>query len=260
MKTESSVDGHTTIRFGSLFSGIGGMDLGLERAGMECRWQVEVDPYCRKVLEKYWPNVKRFEDITKVTGGELEPVDLICGGFPCQDISFAGYGAGLAGERSGLWYEFARIIRLVGPSFVLVENVAALLVRGMGDVLGTLADLGFDAEWSTFTACSVGATHMRRRLFIVAYTNRLNGWKGFRDSHARAFRPLQEVDSFTSSRAIAKARLANPSELYGGAYELATGMDRNRGVGNSVYPDVAEWIGRNIVRSIPHQNPKSDGR
>ena len=133
---------------------------------------------------------------------------------------------------------------------MLVENVAALLVRGMGDVLGTLADLGFDAEWSTFTACSVGATHMRRRLFIVAHANRLNGRKGFRDSHARAFRPLQEVDSFASSRARAKARLANPSELYGGAYELATGLDRNRGIGNAVHPDVAEWIGRRIVGAL----------
>lgn len=234
------------LTFGSLFTGVGGMDLGLERAGMVCKWQVEINEYCQRVLARRWPNVKRYGDITQLDGSELEPVDLIAGGFPCQDISFAGFGAGLDGERSGLWYEFARIIRLVGPDFVLVENVAALLVRGMGDVLGTLADLGFDAEWSTFTACSVGATHMRRRLFIVAHSNRLNGRKGFRDSHARAFRPLQEVDSFASSRACAKARLANPSELYGGAYELATGLDRNRGIGNAVHPDVAEWIGQRI--------------
>jgi len=235
------------VTFGSLFSGIGGMDLGLERSGMKCLWQVEKDPFCRKVLARHWPDVKRYGDIKKLTGDELEPVDVIAGGFPCQDISFAGYGAGLDGERSGLWYEFARIIRLVGPDFVLVGNVAALLVRGMGDVLGTLADLGFDAEWSTFTACSVGATHMRRRLFIVAHSNRLNGREGFRDSHARAFGPLQTIDSFASSRACARARLANPSELYGGAYELATGLDRNRGIGNAVYPDVAEWIGRRIL-------------
>ena len=87
------------------------MDLGLERAGMKCRWQVEIDPFCQKVLAKHWPNVRRYGDIRGVQ--HLEPVDLIAGGFPCQDISFAGYGAGLDGERSGLWREFARIIRLV---------------------------------------------------------------------------------------------------------------------------------------------------
>jgi DNA (cytosine-5)-methyltransferase 1 len=101
------------LTFGSLFTGIGGMDLGLERAGMKCRWQVEINDYRQRVLAARWPHVKRYGDITKLTGDELEPVDCIAGGFPCQDISFAGYGAGLDGERSGLWYEFARIIRLV---------------------------------------------------------------------------------------------------------------------------------------------------
>ncbi len=106
------------MKFGSLFAGIGGFDLGLERAGMECRWQVEIDDYATKVLEKHWPDVKRYRDIRDVN--DLEWVDLICGGFPCQDISYAGKGAGIEGARSGLWSEYARIIRLVRPRFTEV--------------------------------------------------------------------------------------------------------------------------------------------
>ncbi len=165
------------LTIGSLFSGIGGLELGLERAGLgPVVWQVEKDAYCRAVLAKHWPDALRFDDVLTVGAHNLPPVDVICGGFPCQDISYAGRGAGLAGERSGLWYEFARIIREMGPRFVVVENVAALLDRGMGDVLGTLSDLGYDAEWSCIQACDVGAPHYRDRIFLVAYPAR-DGWR-----------------------------------------------------------------------------------
>lgn len=203
------------MTFGSLFAGIGGLDLGLERAGFECRWQVEIDPYARRVLAKHWPDVARWDDVrtfppdvadAECIGGESRgiggivgcqagageedgsqrkrhgspiddrgpadsrwSVDLICGGFPCQDISFAGKGAGLAGERSGLWSEFARVIGVLAPRYVLIENVAALLVRGLDQVLGTLASLGYDAEWHCLPATAVGAPHIRDRVFIVAY-------------------------------------------------------------------------------------------
>ena len=166
------------VTVGSLFSGIGGIELGLERSSNEYArfktvWQVEIDDYARRVLEKHWPDVRRWDDVRTFPA---EPVDewgcdLICGGFPCQDISYAGKGAGLSGERSGLWYEFARVVSVVRPRYVLVENVAALLTRGLGDVLGTLASLGYDAEWSVVSACSLGAPHTRERLFIVAYPN-----------------------------------------------------------------------------------------
>lgn len=237
------------MTFGSLFAGIGGMDLGLERAGMVCKWQVEIDPFCQKVLMKHWPEVPKYGDIRSVRGDELERVDVIAGGFPCQDISLAGFGAGITGARSGLWFEYARIIRLVRPRFVVVENVAALLVRGMGEVLGTLASLGFDAEWSIVSACSMGATHMRRRVFVVAYPNGFDGWSRFRDTHAQQEREIQEINRFARSRSSSKARLANPSELYGGAYELSQGLDRNKGIGNGVYPCCAEWIGRRIMEA-----------
>lgn len=221
---------------------------------MECRWQVEIDPFCQQVLAKHWPEVKRYGDITKLDGTELEPVDLICGGFPCQDVSIAGFRSGLDGNRSGLWADMLRIVRDVRPRYVLVENVSGLLVptkpeqpAPIARVLGDLASGGFDAEWSRFLACSVGAPHMRPRVFILAYANGIDGSPRLRDSVERAFRSLQEIDGFASARARSKARLANPSELYGGAYELANGLDRNRGIGNAVYPDVAEWIGRRIM-------------
>jgi len=162
------------MTFGSLFSGIGGIDLGLERAGMECRWQVEIDPYCRKVLAKHWPDVRRYEDVREVGSDNLKPVDLIAGGFPCQDVSVAGKRAGIKeGTRSGLWFEFHRIICELRPSYVIVENVPGLLANGMGRVLGDLAEIGYDAEWEVLSAADVGAPHLRRRVFIVAYTTEL---------------------------------------------------------------------------------------
>jgi len=161
------------LRVLDLFSGMGGFSLGLEATkGFETIAFCEIDPFCRKVLAKHWPDVPCFEDITKLEMGELNglgKVDVICGGFPCQDISCAGKGAGIHAARSGLWWEMLRIIRLVRPRYVLVENVAALLNRGLDEVLGSLAESGYDAEWNIVSAASVGAPHLRKRVFIVAY-------------------------------------------------------------------------------------------
>lgn len=187
-----------SFTFGSLFSGIGGIDLGLERAGMQCAWQVEIDEYASKVLQKHWPNVARFRDIRTVGRVDLEAVDLIAGGFPCQDISGAGKRAGITGERSGLWSEFYRIICELRPRYVLVENVAALLYpikrkrngrvvsiehAPIGRVLGDLASCGYDAEWQILSAAAFGAPHIRERVFIIAYPAR-NGCEG------REYQPL----------------------------------------------------------------------
>ena len=148
------------MTFGSLFSGIGGMDLGLERAGMECRWQVEIEPSALEILKSRWPDVPKYEDITKVRSDELAEVDILAGGFPCQDVSFAGAGLGLSGTRSGLWFEMLRIIRDIRPRYVLVENSPALTARGLGTVLGDLAQMGFDARWGVFGADEAAlATH-----------------------------------------------------------------------------------------------------
>jgi DNA (cytosine-5)-methyltransferase 1 len=157
-----------------LFSGIGGFSLGLERSGaFETVAFCEIEPFCRKVLKKHWPEVPQYGDIRGLSASQLEldgiRVDAICGGFPCQDISTAGKGAGLAGERSGLWFEFARLIGEIRPRYVIVENVSALLVRGLDAVLGSLAEIGYDAEWHCIPAWFVGAPHGRDRVWIVAY-------------------------------------------------------------------------------------------
>ena len=165
------------ITFGSLFAGIGGFDLGFERAGMTCKWQVEIDDYANRVLEKHWPDVRRHGDIKTFPPGDPDDwrVDCICGGFPCQDISYAGRGAGLDGERSGLFFDAMRVVRELEPRVVVLENVAALLTRGMDDVLGTLASIGFDAEWHCVPAAAVGAPHIRDRVFIIGHRTGILG-------------------------------------------------------------------------------------
>jgi site-specific DNA-cytosine methylase len=173
------------ISIGSLFSGIGGLELGLERALQTRRlaprvsWQVEIDPFCTRVLERHWPHARRWQDVrdfathleTYESARRLHAVDVLCGGFPCQDISVAGSGAGLAGERSGLFFDLARIVRALRPRVVVLENVSALLARGLDVVLGTMAACGYDAEWDCVPASSVGAPHQRDRVFIVAHTS-----------------------------------------------------------------------------------------
>jgi DNA (cytosine-5)-methyltransferase 1 len=257
------------MTFGELFAGIGGFSLGLERAGMECKWQVEIDPYATAVLKKHWPEVPKHEDVRTFPPQGDYSVDLICGGFPCQDISVAGKGAGLAGERSGLWYEFARIIGVIRPRYVLVENVAALLTRGMGTVLGDLSALGYDAEWQVIPASAVGAPHRRERVWIVAYANDEGqpdvpfddeSWRGVSESqgadvaHANGER-LQKRQGQDASGARANGRaVVERSEWWESepdvgrvAHGVPSRVDRLRCLGNAVVPQVVEVIGRTIL-------------
>lgn len=234
-----------------IFSGIGAFSLGLERAGMHTVAFCECDSYCRRVLAKHWPETPCYDDVRSLTADRLRAdgisVDVICGGFPCQDISRAGTQLGMDGDRSGLWREFARLIRQLRPSYALVENVAALLDGPLGTVLGDLSECGYDAEWSTVSACALGATHMRQRVFVVAYPNGVDGRQGLRHTASQSQRALQAIDSLARSRAGWRARLAHPSELYGGADGLAFGMERNRAIGNSLVPQIPELIGRAIL-------------
>ena len=155
-----------------LFSGIGGFSLGLERAGFETVAFCEVDKKCQAVLKKHWPNVPIFDDVSNLNGENIgQKVDVICGGFPCQDISLAGKGAGLAGKRSGLWSEFHRLIKEIKPKYAIIENVSALRSRGLDQVLREISEIGYDAEWHCITASSIGAPHRRDRIWIVAYAN-----------------------------------------------------------------------------------------
>lgn len=157
------------ISFISLFAGIGGIDLGLERAGCRCVCQVEIDPFCRRVLAKHWPEVQRHEDVTRFDAtGYRGSIDLVAGGFPCQDISTAGKGAGLEGERSGLWFEMLRVVREVRPRWVFAENVPALRTRGADRVFADLEAEGYSCRSFVVGAWAVGAPHRRDRVWIVA--------------------------------------------------------------------------------------------
>ena len=249
-----------SLTFGSLFAGIGGLDLGLERAGMKCEWQVEIDPYALNVLHKHWPDVPKWRDVRTWPPKGLAPgdfyVDLICGGFPCQDISNAGKRAGIDGERSGLWREFARIVRVVRPRYVLVENVSEILVRDLGRVLGDLATCGYDATWQSIQAAHVGAPHRRERVFIVGYSDEF-GFPESRDFDCRTQAALQEESSrgFWRRSGVGKlsgahrhrVRWCPVDSICGVVDGTAKRLDRYRTVGNSVVPQVAEFIGRLIV-------------
>ena len=156
----------TMLTIGSLFAGIGGMEKGLEDAGLgPVLWQVEINPYCRAVLARHWPNATRYSDVVTVTG--LAPVDVICGGFPCQDVSGAGKRVGMSGARSGLWSEFARIVSELHPRFVVVENVASGKGRWLPTVRAQLCELGYGTRAYALSAADVGAPHLRRRVFVV---------------------------------------------------------------------------------------------
>jgi len=155
---------------GSLFSGIGGIELGFERAGgFEVRWFVENDNYAQAVLRKRWPDTPVHGDITRLNIAGLPRIDILTGGFPCQDISNAGKRAGIEGSRSGLWHYYREAISELRPKIAVVENVSALTFRGLREVLGDLAEVGYDAEWHCVPASAVGAPHQRDRVFIIAF-------------------------------------------------------------------------------------------
>ena len=155
------------LTIGSLFAGIGGLELGLEWAGLgPVLWQVEIDPFCRAVLARHWPNVTRYNDVTRPRN--YPNVDVVCGGFPCQDVSVAGAGRGIGGARSSLWWHFADVVRQVRPRFVVVENVASGAKRWLPHVRHQLHVLGYGTRAVALSAFDVGAPHLRRRIFVVA--------------------------------------------------------------------------------------------
>lgn len=235
------------LTHGSLFAGIGGFDLGFERAGITTVWQVEIDDYCRKVLARHFPNAQRFIDIRECGKNNLPWVDILSGGFPCQDISNAGKRVGIDGERSRLWSEYARIICELRPRYVVVENVAALLTRGMGRVLGDLAAAGFDCEWDCVPLGAFGAHFLRDRVFIVASRSMPIGQRsqGSRPRPTGAWSE-QQFEGLLRDQ----LQLAVPAGRFG---RVSVGvphrMDRLWGLGDAVSPYQTEWIGRRIVEA-----------
>lgn len=263
------------LRIGSLFSGIGGLELGLERAGVgRTVWQVERDEFCREVLARHWPDAERFDDVCTVGAATLTRVDVICGGFPCQDVSLAGKRQGLAGERSGLWREYARIIAEMLPAVVIIENVLGLLTSGMRSVLADLAALGFDAEWTVASASQFGAPHRRRRVYVVAaHLDRVRlrrepGWLGRSleserapfDRHAAAEIAAADPDGVRRlESAIRFAELRGWAGHCGWTLGPLARMDdgvservgkQRKALGNAVVVQAAEAVGRALMDAL----------
>jgi len=297
------------LTVGSLFSGIGGLDLGLERAGMRVAWQAENDPYCSAVLARHWPDVPNLGDVTSIDWAEVPRVDLICGGYPCQPFSVAGRQLGELDPRH-LWPHMLDALRVLRPRFALLENVAGHLALGFGRVLGDLAEIGYDAEWDCIPAAAVGAPHRRDRVFVVAYPQRDQGGAQPLGVGGRGGAPVARHDGpnglvadadgatgrrpgdaqpgpWTPANGVRAVepggrggvRLADPdrcgrdgrSRVFGTggrpqpadggwwatepdvgrvAHGVPARLDRLRGLGNAVVPQVAEHIGRLIAERV----------
>lgn len=235
------------MKFGSLFAGIGGIDLGLERVGMTCCWQVEIDPFARSVLAKHWPDIPRFNDIREFpqADGDLQ-VDLICGGFPCVDISSLGLRTGIVGNEdgSGLWVEMHRVIRVLRPRFTIVENVADVTFRGLDRVLGDLAESGYDAAWQCVPAGALGAGHIRDRLFVLGVDRNADS------RNESALKAFSEGDIISTGRSCAEAWRESESRMDRIADGVPNRMDRFRCLGNAVVPQVAEYIGKRLMDAV----------
>lgn len=232
------------LTVGSCFSGIGGLELGLEwTGGFETKWQIEWDDYASRVLEKHWPNVKRYRDIRDVV--RPDPIDVITGGYPCQPFSYNGLRQGDQDERH-LWPELLRLIRDIRPKYAIMENVAGHLSLGFGRVIGDLAKSGYDAEWQVLSARQFGASHLRRRIFIVAYPS-----SNRRNTPIFHHRITQKHDWVSG-----EYRSPSHQEVWGlpstrirrGFNGFPTWVDELKCYGNAVSPPVAKFIGEMILK------------
>lgn len=251
----------------SLFSGIGGFELGLEATeGFKPRAFCEIDQRCREHLAHHWPEVTQYDDVRTLTAHRLAadgvgPISAICGGFPCQDISEANTnGAGLDGERSGLWFEYHRLVDELRPKVVVVENTSALLGRGLGRVLGSLAEIGYDAEWHGISARALGAPHERDRIFAIAYPAETQRRPILEQRHlARQHRILADRAKDAGRVAqLSQASWHHPwrqvADSLGRVDDgISTGFHGYNGYANAVVPAIVEMIGLAVLERFAEQ-------
>lgn len=242
-----------------LFSGIpvGGFSLGLERSGgFKTVAFCEIEPFPRRVLRKHWPDVPIYEDVRTLTAEGLAAdgisVDAICGGFPCQDVSNAGHGDGLAGARSGLWFEYDRLIGELRPKLILVENVGALLHRGLDAVLGCLAARGYDAWWRVIPASAVGLPQVRERVWILAHADQVGREACNRIEASLASEEVRWTEGVQME--LRRARSGGVRWLPNGVVctvdnGLSANVDGLGAAGNAVVPQIPELIGRAIMEA-----------
>ena len=247
----------SSLTIGSLFAGIGGLELGLEMTGrFKTTWQVENNDYAIQVLEKHWPGVRRWRDVTTFLSNATEisegwQVDLICGGFPCQPVSCAGKRKGKSDSR-WLWPEFRRIVSILRPRFVLAENVPGLYGQGLSDIIFDLASLGYDAEWHCIPAAAFGAPHIRDRVFILGHAPRLQSGDTagkVRMGRSGVLSPARRTKENNRTTRSDKAERwwATEPDVGRVADGVPKRVDRLRCLGNAVVPQVAQFIGQRIL-------------
>jgi DNA (cytosine-5)-methyltransferase 1 len=252
----------TKLRVLDLFSGIGGFSLGLHRAGgFETAMFCEIEPFCQRVLAHNFPGVYIHDNICTLTPELIKAkcgeIDIICGGFPCQDVSSAGKRAGIReGTRSGLWAHYARLILDLRPKFAIMENVSGLLSLGMGTVLGDLAEVGYDAEWESIPASAVGAKHSRDRVWIVAYPTSVKGNGVSPNQCRKVFRPefwstqLRGQGNADTFGATPEPEWVIHQSGVGGVVDgVPNRVERLKAFGNSVVPQIPELIGYSILEA-----------
>ena len=244
-----------SLTVGSLFAGIGGFDLGLERAGFTVKWQVEIDAWCQKVLTKHWPEVPKYGDIRDIDWAQIEPVDLVCGGFPCQPFSVAGKRQG-ANDARNMWPEYRRCLEALKPCWVLGENVPGVKPYLEAVVLPDLEALGYETAVLGIPACALGAPHRRERLWIAAWHP--NGWKACTDHTQQGSEDVADHDQLRMEREGSQqqtTRFDECNRLHRWSTEPNVGrvahgvphrVDRLRGLGNAVVPQIVEHLGHLI--------------
>ena len=236
-----------------LFAGIGGFTVGLDKLpNFRTVAFCEQDKECQEVLKKNWPDVPIYSDIKELTYEQLKTdgikPDVITGGFPCQDISVAGRGEGLKGERSGLWFEYARLIGEVGPRWVIIENVSILRSRGLVTILQNLSEIGYDAEWHCITASYVGAPHQRDRIWVLAdpKSERVQGYRPSREQEPYPYAE-QKV-----SLCNGKGQRSTFWEVEPNVGRVVNGVQKRthriKQLGNAVVPQIPQFLGEQINR------------
>ena len=240
--------------------------MGLERAipNSETIWQVEQNKFCQQVLAKHWPNSKIYNDVREIKKNNVEPVDILIGGFPCQDLSTAGKGAGINGNKSGLWWDMFRIIGDLLPSIIIMENVPAITFRGMESVLGALASIGYDSEWEIISARQFGAPHIRERWFCIAYPSGQRFQKNdnqrirFNGPGEKSLNKYAGPSGFNSPNKGGDFKIENywdknksPARIRRIHNGIPSGMDGNRikALGNAIVPQCSEYIGKRLLNS-----------
>jgi len=235
---------------GGLFEGIGGFSIGAARTGLTTKWVCEINPYRKQILRQHFQHAEQYRDIRKLTNPTK--VDILTGGFPCQNISVAGNGSGIVGPESKLWHEYFRIIYEVQPRYIIIENSVQLRNKGFEYILHDLSKIGYDAQWECLRAIEFGYPHQRERLFIVAYPHKVGRFA--ESGELQIFKSIAEVFGKTPGqvdlpvpikRIHPRTNNGHPLSDYG----LSCGMDRQAiaAIGDSVLPDIAEYIFRCIL-------------